>query len=294
MRLGSSRSAGSWASVRMPSGSDGEDAVAAVHRAAHDEVVHGVLAHHDAAARVGVVLPAVRRGLARAFPFSSGSSDVAATGTLSASALRRVGSLPRPTQLKRASPSCEKACPDGRRDMRAAPPWFPTRTRQSQRVRFEKAGYHGKSRPAKERSSFSHGFSVGGARAGQSGYSRPRLFSWRACEPLRCSAACSARPPARPTMAMASSAGVFAPKLEPDGPLHAIPIGLGDARVDDEVVHRRVLPRAPHHAHVVHPVLQRPDAAFRVEHMPAREHAHIVLRDAPACWPARRNCPHAA
>ena len=66
-------------------------------------------------------------------------------------------------------------------------------------------------------------------------------------------------------------------ELEPDGALHAIPIGLGDARVDDEVVHRRVLPRAPHHAHVVHPVLQRPDAAFRVEHMPAREHAHIVL-----------------
>ncbi len=44
-------------------------------------------------------------------------------------------------QRKRASRSNDSACPDGRRSMRVAPPWFPTIIRQSRRVRLL-SGYH--------------------------------------------------------------------------------------------------------------------------------------------------------
>ncbi len=42
-------------------------------------------------------------------------------------------------------------------------------------------------------------------------------------------------------------------------------------------MHRGILPGAAHHAHVVHAVLQRPDAALGVEHVATGEHAHIVV-----------------
>ena len=79
-------------------GFDGEDAVAAVDRATHDEVVHRILAHHDASARVGVVLQQFDEILHRRSLSLGALSDAAAARTLFALALSHVDGFSHPAQ----------------------------------------------------------------------------------------------------------------------------------------------------------------------------------------------------
>ena len=53
---------------------------------------------------------------------------------------------------------------------------------------------------------------------------------------------------------------------------------IGHARLAHKLVHAAVLAGATHHTHVVHVVLKRPYAALGIEHVPAREHAHVIGR----------------
>ena len=197
MRLGSSRSAGSWASVRMPSGSDGEDAVAAVDRATHDEVVHRILAHHDASARVGVVLQQfdeILHGRSLSLEALRRRREPAA---LSASALGDVdGIFCIPPNEKGQAPPARRLAQTVGGISALLPRGFP-RVPVSHSAFASGSRVSRKEPPEEERSPFSHGFSVGGSRTGRAATPDPGS-SRGGCGPRRCSAACNAHRPARP------------------------------------------------------------------------------------------------
>ena len=172
-----------------------EDAVAAVHRAAHDEVVHGVLAHHDAAARVGVVFQ----------QFDEVLHGRSLSLRLSPTLLRPLRCFASALGSRRrfSHPAHEKGqAPPARRLAQTVGGIGALLPRGSPRVPVSHSAFASKSRvsrkepPAEERSSFSHGFSVGGASAARAAIPAPGS-SRGAPAPLRCSAAGSARPPAR-------------------------------------------------------------------------------------------------
>ena len=176
-------------------GLDGEDAVAAVDRATHDEVVHRILAHHDASARVGVVLQQF--------------DEILHGRSLSLEALRRCRDScafrigPRRVGIFCIPPNEKGQAPPARRLAQTVGGISALLPRGFPRVPVSHSAFASGSRvsrkepPEEERSPFSHGFSVGGSRTGRAATPAPGS-SRGGCGPRRCSAACNAHRPARP------------------------------------------------------------------------------------------------